>query len=228
MTKYPENLTAHESVWVYRLRQRIVLERIILDVGNSRERRRAKQFLDSMEQANPELFEDMDLSVPLLFEELEPSTPELFDEREYSHATGRKTALKLPQDILWEEKIIRRTVREFRDLFHPCEDHFKNAMKGLKYLLSLHPDLFARARAQAIEQRNQILNFDIHCKCGCTANENLAPEDSFRVASQGRFRNVSRRIASACQVLEGNHNDEHDDSLFFLDRVREIAPEMID
>ena len=60
MAKSAETLTAHESVWVFRIRQRIALERIILEVGNPKERSRAKQFLEAMEQACPELFEDFE------------------------------------------------------------------------------------------------------------------------------------------------------------------------
>ncbi|MCK4508658.1 MAG: hypothetical protein KAU27_08960, partial [Desulfuromonadales bacterium] len=139
MSKPSEKLTAREFVWEYRLRQRITLERIILTVGNPKENHRAKQFLEAMEKANPKLLEDIDQHSHEFLEEIDYHPLELFDDSEYSKATGRKTALKLPQDILWEEKAIRRAVTEYRDLFHPCEILFNNAMKGLQYLNNLHP-----------------------------------------------------------------------------------------
>ncbi len=225
MTKLFEKLTAHEYVWVYRIRQRIALERIILTVGAFHEKHRAKQFLEAMEQANPELFEDIDLHAPELLEDLGHNTPELFDESEYSKAKGRKTALKLPRDIRWEERIIRRAASEYRDLFHPCENHFNNAMKGLKYLNNLHPELFARARVQAVEQRDQILTFDIYCKCDCTTKEERQPADAFKITNRGRFKNASKRVTNAKQTLGDSRQS---DWQFFLDRIREVAPEMLE
>ena len=151
MSKLSDKLTAREFVWEHRLRQRITLERIIVTVGNPKEKSQAKQFLEEMEKANPELLEGIDHYSPELLEEMDYHAPELFDDSEYSKAKGRKTALTLPKDILWENRIIRRAVREYRDLFHPCETSFNNAMKGLQYLNNLLPELFARARVQAIE-----------------------------------------------------------------------------
>lgn len=231
MTKLSETLTAQEHVWVYRLRQRIVLERIVLTVGSPREKLKAKQFLDAMEQANPELFEDIDMHAPELLEDDGPQTPELFDESEYSRPSGRKTALKLPKDILWEDRVIRRAAREYRDLFHPCENIFKNALKGLQYLNRLHPDLFTRARVLAIEQRNQILTCDIYCKCNCTTMEDRQPATSFKITDRGRFRNVSKRIITARQahVSSGDIGQNgQNDGLFFLNRIGEVAPEMLE
>jgi hypothetical protein len=228
MTKLSEKLTAYESVWVYRLRQRIALERIILTVGNSKEQHQAKKFLEAMEQANPELFEDIELCIPELLDDNEPGTLELFDEREYSQARGRKVALKLPRDIRWEDRVIRRAAREYRELFHPCENLFKNAMKGLQYLNNLHPELFARAKALAIEQRDQILTFEIYCKCNCTPHEDLQPAETFRITDRGRFKNASRRIAHARQVLAGPGDSRQGNWQFFLDRIGEVAPEMLE
>jgi len=224
MTKPIETLTANESVWAYRIRQKIALERIILTVGNPKEKYRAKQFLQAMEQAYPDLLEDFE---QYAFELLDYPTPELFDESEYSKAKGRKTALKLPRDIVWEEKIIGRAVREYADLFHPCEDIFNNAIKGLRYLKTLHPELFARAWAQAIENRDRILTCEIYCKCGCTSPDNLQPADSFRIAERGRLESVSKRITYAKQTLAVAGDKSHDDWQFFLDRVGEMAPEML-
>ncbi len=228
MSKPSENLTAHEFVWAHRLRQRITLERIILTVGNSKEQRRAKQFLEAMEKANPELFEDIDPYTSELFEDIDHHPPELFDDSEYSKAKGRKTALKLPKDILWEDRIVRRAAREYRELFHPCEEKFNNAMKGLEYLSNLHPHLFARARDQVIEQKDQILSFDIYCKCDCTTPKNRHPADSFIITSRGRFENVSKRISFAKQSLEDTDDNSQGHWQFFLDRIREVAPEMLD
>ncbi len=227
MTKPTEKLTAREFVWVHRIRQRMALERIILSIGNPKEKYRAKQFLEAMEQAYPEILKDSDQLTPELFEDSDQLTPELFDHSEYSKAKGRKTAFKLPQDILWEEKIIRRAVREYRDLFHPCENFFNNAMKGLQYLNNLHPELFARAREIAVVQRGQILTTEIYCKCDCTTPENRQPADSFKITNQGRFENVSKRITSARQTLDGSRKNSLGDWQFFLDRIGEVAPEML-
>jgi hypothetical protein len=227
MTKSAETLTAHEFVWVHRIRQRIAFERIILTVGNPKEKLRAKQFLEAMEQANPKLLEDIDHYISELIEDVDHITPELFDDSEYSKAKGRKTALRLPKDIRWEEKVIRRAVKEYRDLFFPCENLFNNAMKGLEYLYNLHPKLFARAKDQAIEQRDQILSFEIYCKCDCTTPENRHPADSFKITNRGRFENVSKRISLARQALEGTGDNRQGHCQFFLDRIREVAPEML-
>ena len=197
-----------------------------MTVGNPKETFRAKQFLEAMEQAHPELLEDIDQYTLELLEENDPFTPELFDDSEYCKAKGRKTALKLPKDIVWEERVIRRATGEYRDLFHPCEKNFSNAMKGLEYLYNLHPKLFARAKDQAIEQRAQILSFEIYCKCGCTTPKNSQPADSFKITNRGRFENVSKRISFAKQSLEDSGDQSH--WQFFLDRIREITPEMLD
>lgn len=227
MSKITEDITAHESVWVYRLRQRIILERIVLSVGNPQEQTKAKQFLAAMEKANPELFEDIEQYTLDFFGDDDSQTPELFDTSEYSSSKGRKTALKLPQDILWEEKIIRRAVKEYRDLFHPCDSSFDNAMKGLQYLSSLHPELFARAKAQAIEQRDQILSFEIDCKCDCSTKEEREPARSFEITNQGRFKVVSKRISDAKQTIESSDNSGPVNWQFFLARIREVSPEML-
>ena len=224
MTKPTETLTARESVWMYRIRQKIALERIILKVGKSREKSRAKQFLEAMEQAYPELLEDFeqfDLDLQ------DYPAPELFDASEYAEARGRKQAFKLPRDIVWEEKVIKRAVRDYFDLFHPCDNAFHSAMIGLRYLSALHPELFAKAKAQAVAQRDRILTCEIHCKCGCTSPENCQTADSFGIAERGRLANVSNRIASARQVLADAGGNSPDDRQFFLDRVGEIAPEML-
>jgi hypothetical protein len=224
MTKPAETLTARESVWTYRLRQKIALERIILKVGKPREKSRAKRFLEAMEQACPELLEDFE---QYDLELHDYPAPELFDASEYVEARGRKKAFKLPKDIVWEEKVIRRAVKDYADLFHPCENSFHNAMTGLRYLHTLHPELFARARAQAIEQRNQILICEIYCKCGCTNQENRQPADAFKVAGRGRFEGVSKRIALARQTPGLTADMSDPDWQFFLDRVMEMAPEML-
>ena len=227
MTKSTETLTAHEFVWVHRIRQRIAFERIILTVGNPKEKLRAKQFLEAMEEANPKLLEDIEPYISELIEDVDHITPELFEDSEYSKAKGRKTALKLPKDIRWEERVIRRAVKEYMALFFPCENLFNNAMKGLQYLYNLHPKLFTRAKDQAIEQRDQILSFEIYCKCNCTTQENSDPADSFKTTSRGRFENVSKRISFAKQALEGAGNNREGQYQFFLDRIREVAPEML-
>ena len=227
MTKSTEKLTAREFLWVHRLRQRIAFERIILTVGKPEEKFHAKQFLEAMEQANPKLLEEIYQYTPELLEDLDYYTPELFKDSEYSKATGRKTALKLPKDILWEGRVIQRATREYRDLFHPCEISFNNAMKGLQYLYNLHPKLFVKAKDQAIEQRDQILNFEIYCKCDCSTPENRKPADSFKLTTQGRFENVSKRISFARQIIEGPGDNSQDHWQFFLDRITEVAPEML-
>ncbi len=228
MTRPSEKFTAREYVWVYRIRQRIIFEQIIMMVGNPKEKQRAKQFLEAMEQANPELFEDIDHYTPELLEDNEQHTPELFDESEYSKAKGRKTALKLPKDIRWEDRIVRRSVREYRDLFHPCEKIFNNAMLGLQYLNNLHPELFVKAKVQAIEQRDQILTFEIYCKCNCTTKEDSQPADSFKITNRGRFKNASKRITHAKKILESTGDSSQSDWQFFLNRIREVAPEMLE
>lgn len=225
MSKPSDKLTAREFVWEHRLRQRIILERIILEVGTPGQKSRAKQFLEAMGEANPYLLEDVEQYTLDLFGGSHPSTPELFDHSEYSPAKGRKTALKLPKDILWEERVIRRAAREYRDLFHPCENLFKNAMQGLQYLYNLHPKLFSRAKGQAIESRDKILSFEIYCKCNCTTAEDRLPADSFKMTSKGRFEAVSKRITLARQAL--NDDNLQDYWHFFLDRIREVSPEML-
>lgn len=227
MTKSTENLTAREFVWVHRIRQRIAFERIILTVGNPQERARAQQFLAAMEQAHPGLFEDIEQYTLDFYREHNDHPPELFDQSEYSPGKGRKTALKLPRDIRWEERAVRRAAREYRDLFSPCEKHFENAMKGLQYLGKLHPELFARARDLAIEQRDQVLTCELYCKCDCVTTENSRPADSFRLTARGRFEKVAQRISHAKQALEGPGDKSQDPWLFFLDRIMEIAPEML-
>lgn len=228
MTKPTEKLTAREFVWVNRLRQRIVLERIILTIGNSKEKSRAKQFLDAMEQAHPELFDDIDDLMPEFLDDNAHGTPELFDESEYAKATGRKRALKLPKDILWEERIIRRAIKDYMDLFHPCDNIFNNAIKGLKYLHTLHPEIFAKAKELAASHRDQILTLEIYCKCGCTTPKSSRPADSFTNSNQGRFENVSRRIAAAKKALNAAGDYGPVEWQFFLDRIRDVAPEMLD
>ena len=228
MSKPSEKLTPREFVWEHRIRQRIAFERIILTVGNPKEKSRAEQFLEAMERANPKLLEDVEQYTFDLFYDSNQYTPELFDDTEYSKATGRKTALKMPKDIIWEERIIRRSVREYIDLFHPCENSFKNAMKGLQYLKNLHPELFARARVQVIEQRDQILTSEIYCKCNCTTKQDRQPADSFKIANRGRFKNVSKRITYAKQTLDSAGNGSQSEWQFFLDRIREVAPEMLE
>jgi hypothetical protein len=224
MTKPDATLSARESVWAYRIRQKIALERIILTVGTPKEKYRAKQFLEAMEQAYPELLEDFE---QYDLELLEHPAPELFDESEYSGFKGRKLALKLPKDAVREEKIVSRAVRDYADLFHPCENTFHNAMTGLRYLSTLHPELFARAREQAVEQRDRILTCEIYCKCGCTTPDNCQPAESFEIASRGRFANVAQRIRFSVQSPDSTGDNSHEDWQFFLDRVRDIAPEML-
>jgi hypothetical protein len=226
MSRLSETLTAQEHVWVYRLRQRIVLERIVLTVGSPREKLKAKQFLDAMEQANPELLKDIDLHAPELLEDDGPLTPELFDESEYSRPRGRMTALKLPKDLIWEDRVIRRAAREYRELFHPCEKLFRNALKGLQYLHRLHPELFTRARVLSVEQRNRILTAELYCPCDCATKEDRQPADSFKTTDRGRFRTVSKRIDAAKH--QGSADGCKDDGQFFLDRIRDIAPEMLE
>lgn len=228
MSKPSKKLTAREFVWEHRLRQRIALERIILTVGSPQEKFRAKQFLEEMAKANPKLLENIDPNNPELREEVDQQTPELFDKSEYSKAKGRKSALKFPKDILWEEKAIRRAVREYRELFHPCELTFKNAMMGLQYFQSLHAELFARARAQAVEQRDLILTIELYCKCDCTTKENRQPAEVFEITNRGRFEKVSKRVAVAKQALGSRDDRSQGDWQFFLDRVREVAPEMLE
>lgn len=227
MKNSPEKSPPREFVWEHRLRQRITLERIILAVGNPEEKSRAKQFLEAMEQANPQLLEDVEQYTLDFFYDRNQYTPELFDDSEYCKAKGPKTALKLPRDILWEERITRRAVREYRDLFHPCDVLFNNAMKGLQYLNNLLPELFARARIQAIEQRDKILTFEIHCQCDCTTKEDRQPADSFTITDSGRFMKASKRISNAKQSLESNDDPRLSDWQFFLDRIRDVAPEML-
>lgn len=224
MSKSAETLSARESVWAYRIRQRIALERIILRVGKPKEKYRAQQFLEAMEQACPELLEDFE---QYDLELLDRPAPELFDESEYCAARGHKKAFKLPKDIVWEEKTVNRAVRDYADLFHPCDNVFHSAMTGLRYLSTLHPELFAAARAEAIERRDQILTNEIHCKCGCTNPENRQPADSFKVTDRGRFGKVAKRIDFAMQSPDGQSDNSHEDWQFFLDRIREIAPEML-
>lgn len=221
-----EHLTAHESVWVHRIRQRIALERIILSIGNPREQQRAKQFLTAIEQAHPELLEDFEQYALDLFYESDEQAPELFDESEYAAPKGRKTALKMPQDIVWEERIVRRAAREYRDLFHPCANAFHNAMKGLTYLKNLHPKLFARAREQAIAQREEVLTRELYCRCDCITPEHRQPAEAFNI-EYGRFETVTRRIADAKQAIAGTSGNTMQDWSFFLDRIGEIAPEML-
>lgn len=224
MAKYSETLTASESVWTYRIRQRIALERIILKVGKPREKSRAKRFLEAMEQACPELLEDFE---QYDLELHDYPAPELFDPSEYVEARGRKQAFKLPKDIVWEDKVIKRAVRDYADLFHPCDNAFHNAMTGLRYLSTLHPELFARARTQAIAQRDRLLSCEIYCKCGCTNPENSQPADSFKLTKKGRFASVSQRIEHARQTSGATSDMNDPDWQFFLDRVREVAPEML-
>jgi len=226
MTKLSEQLSAREFVWVHRLRQRIILEKIVLSIGTDDEQTKAKQFLEGMEQANPELFADLDRYTPELFDDAEAQTPELFDDCEYSAPKGRKTAFKLPQDILWEEKTIRRAVREYRDLFHPCDEKFANAMKGLQYLEHLFPDLFSRAKDQAVSGRDLIFSFEIFCKCNCASKEEQLAAKPFDF-SAARFRKVMERIAAAQRKDDESTYGRKVNWTFFLDRVSEMAPEMI-
>lgn len=227
MTRPSDILTAREFVWVHRIRQRIAFERIILTIGNPKDKARAKQFLEAMEQANPELFEDIDRDTPELVEEAHPDIPELFDASEYCEAKVRKTALKMPKEILSEERIVRRAAKEYTDLFHPCANFFNNAMKGLQFLNEINPELFARARDRAIEQREQILTDDIYCKCGCTTPENRQPADSFKITNRGRFENVSRRISEAQAAIKASDDKQRQFWQFFLDKISEMAPEML-
>lgn len=224
MPRPAENLTARESVWTYRIRQKIALERIILKVGKPREQSRAQRFLQAMEQACPELLEDFE---QYDLELLDQPAPELFDASEYVEAKGRKQAFKLPKDIVWEEKVIRRAVRDYADLFHPCDNAFHSAMMGLRYLSTLHPELFFRARAQALGQRDQILNRDIYCKCGCITAEKRQPAASFTLTDRGRFASVSQRIRHARQAPGLTADMSDPDWQFFLDRIKEVAPEML-
>ena len=228
MARPSDILTAREFVWVHRIRQRIAFEQIVLTIGTPEEIARAKQFLEAMQQANPELFEDIERDAPQLLEETGPDAPELFDPSEYCPAKVRKTALKLPKEIRAEERIIRRTVREYSDLFHPCSNLFNNAMKGLQFLNNINPELFARARAQAIEQREQILTVDLYCKCDCTTPENRQPAASFKVAERGRFENVSQRISEAQAAIKTADDKQGEFWQFFLERIGEVAPEMLE
>ncbi|MEJ2471054.1 MAG: hypothetical protein P8Y91_03585 [Desulfuromonadales bacterium] len=227
MPKAMDHLTARESVWVHRIRQRIALERIVLSVGNARERQRAKRFLDAMEEANPELFDGIDEDTFQLLEDLTEPAPELFDSSEYCPAKGRKTALKLPRDILWEERVVRRATREFWDLFHPCDIRFTNAMKGLQYLQTLHPDLFARAREQAFTRREQILTRTLTCPCGCLTSQNRKPAAAFGNIGSGRMEKVAERIRTAKATGEEGVGRNPAEGRFFLERIGEIAPEML-
>lgn len=227
MAKFTKELYARESVWVHRIRQKIAFERIIAVVGKPNEQARAKQFLEAMAQAHPELLEDIEQYTLDFFREIDYHPPELFDESEYSKAMGHETALKLPKDIRWEERNILRAVREYRDLFHPCEVFFNNAMKGLQYMHNLLPELFAKAGAQAIEQRDQVLTFEIYCQCNCITTANSRPAAAFQITGQGRFEAVSKRIAAARQALEDHDDKRQGYWPFFLDRIREIAPEML-
>ena len=224
MSRPAENLTARESVWTYRIRQKIALERIILKVGKPREQSRARLFLQAMEQACPELLEDFE---QYDLELHDYPAPELFDASEYVEARGRKQAFKLPKDIVWEEKVIRRAVRDYADLFHPCDNAFHISMTGLRYLNTLHPELFARARSQAIAQRDRILSCELYCKCGCTTAENRQPADSFKMTNRGRFASVSQRIEHARQPTGLTDDMSDPDWPFFLDRIMEVAPEML-
>ncbi len=228
MSTSSEILSARESVWEYRIRQRIVLESIVLAVGNVKEQARAKQFLEAMEQAHPKLFEDIDQLVFEFLNDMDQHDPELFDPSEYAKPKGRKTALKLPRDVVWEEKIISRAAREYTELFHPCDNLFNNAMTGLQYLSKIHPKLFAQARERAIEQKELILTGEIYCKCDCASAEECMPADNFKMTGQGRFAKVSNRITNARKSLAGGEADSLNDWQFFLNRVTEIAPDMLE
>ena len=105
---------------------------------------------------------------------------------------------------------------------------FKISLENIKIAKNnLLPELFTRARAQAIEQRDQILTFEIYCQCDCTSKEDSQSADSFKVTNQGRFEKVSKRIAYAKQTLESAGDSDQSDWRFFLDRIREVAPEML-
>ena len=227
MEKSADKLSAREFVWTHRIRQRVAFERIVVTVGNPRERARAQQFLEAMQQANPDLFDGIEQYTLDFFGDRDPLTPELFDDREYARASGRKTALKLPQDIVGEEKVTRRAARDYRDLFHPCEHVFSDAMKGLQFLHHLSQDLFARARVLSIEQRAQILDCDLFCHCGCITPENRAPAAAFKVSDRGRLENVSNRITHARQSQDETDEARQRYWQFFLDRIGDIAPDLL-
>lgn len=87
-----ETVTARESVWVRRIRQKIVFERILLQAGKAGD------------QAHPELLEDIEQCMLDFFTENDESSPELLDESEYFKAKECKTASRLLQVIRWQEK----------------------------------------------------------------------------------------------------------------------------
>ena len=228
MSKPSGKPTARDFTWEHRLRQRIALERIISTVGSPEEKLQSKKFLEAMEQANPHLLEDVEQYILDFFESSGDDTPELFDEREYLKIKGHKPVFPLPREKFWEEKIIRRAVVDYRNLFHPCDNSFNNAMMGLQYLNTIHPELFARARTKAIEERDQILTVEISCGCNCAPKQDRQPAGSFITADTGRFKNVSQRIRDAKKSAESGTNQSHIEWQLFLDRMSEIAPEMLE
>ena len=228
MSKPSGKPTARDFTWEHRLRQRIALERIISTFGTPEEKLQSKKFLEAMEQANPDLLEDVEQYILDFFENSDDDTPELFDEREYLKIKGHKPVFPLPKEKLWEDKIIRRAVVDYQNLFHPCDNSFHNAVMGLQYLNTIHPELFARARIKAVEQKARILTVEISCDCNCTSKRDRQPAGAFITTDTGRFKNVSQRIRDAKQRIESGRDQSHIEWQFFLDRISEIAPEMLE
>jgi hypothetical protein len=226
MSNVSRKISALDTVWEHRLRQRIALEKIVLQAGNPKDRLKAKKFLDSMAKANPQLLENIEqYMLDLIYGPCEQDL-ELFDVKDYSKAGGLKRAIKLPKDIAWEKRMIKRTVQDYMDLFHPCENKFHDAMIGLQYAQKLHPGLFAEAKNEALEIRNQILACDFECPCHSIEPEESQLAESFAISGTGRFKVISSRIRLA-QNLKNANMDNHMDWSFFLDRINEIAPEML-
>jgi hypothetical protein len=67
----------------------------------------------------------------------------------------------------------------------------------------------------------------MYCKCDCITPEDSHPADSFKLTDRGRFEAVSKRISFARKALEGAVDNSRDHWAFFLERVEEIAPEML-
>lgn len=227
MSKISGKLSALDTVWEHRLRQRIALEKIVLTGGNTKDQLKAKKFLDSMAKANPHLFEDIEQYMLDLIYGPHEQDQELFDAKDYTKASGFKRAIRLPKDIAWEKRMIKRTVQDYMDLFHPCDNKFHDAMIGLQYAQKLHPRLFAEAKKQAIEARNQILCCDVNCPCHPLKPEEKKQAESFKSDGSDRFTNVAARLRSARSSCNTNGND-HMNWNFFLERVKDIAPEMLD
>ena len=149
-----------------------------------------------------------------------PMSPEEF-------TAQSKRLKKMAKESYVKDEAFMKVSKAYKDLFLPCEKKFENAMTFLLSFRQGAPGLMFLASEIVFDQREEILTGSVR-DCSCTTTENIKLAESFKFTTQGRLENVSKRIAQAKVAVETSGAEDEWFWQFFLDRVREVAPEMLE